>query len=391
MPPPQYLSKKKKTERLSFTITPYLKKELNDFIEEQKQKNEQNPEYKSISSFCYHAIQDVLDIRKKGLSLNSIKSQPDTNTQNFYDQITFKAVTQNFEIGIAPNRYNDDNIIIPYFLFTFRKYVLATMDPASSKSIQLIVDKMKNFLVSNKLTKELRLDLFRPLKNKYHSGVIEFIGNYTNLHYENCKALAALLGVLGIKIKEFTFSESDIYARFDIEETELLYRRESLRKKRQALLEENLQYLINYEKIINDKSEYLWSKLSKSKHISLNFMTSVAFDKWFNKFLGDFKKYSDQNKFLLNILKTFEKMHWLSIEDEDELSFRLKVINEKSQMLFDLENLVDKKYNNDQELKKIVNLLLLNKSKEEILLFKYIEPYASIRQENDVYYLEKKN
>ncbi|MBN1801532.1 MAG: hypothetical protein JW891_08505 [Candidatus Lokiarchaeota archaeon] len=390
MAPPQYLSKKKKTERLSFTITPHLKKELSDFFEEQKEKNQENPEYKSISSFCYHAIKDILDIKKKGLSLDSIRSSPDAETENFYDRITFRALIDNFELGIMANKYNDENIKIPNFLYLFKRFILATTDPGDSQGIQNVIQKVRNFLVSNKLTKDLRIDLFHKVQNKYNEGVLEFVGNYLNLHFENCKAMAALLGILGIKVEDFTFSEKDIYARFDVVETELFYKKESLKKQRSVLLEENLKYIINYQKIINDDPMYFWMKISSSNDVFLDFMTPMAFEKVFQKIIQQFEEFGEKDTFLLNILMFFQNIHWIMIEDKEHLSFRFKLLSEQSPILSELRKQLREKYNKDSELNELMNLLIEEKSQKHVLFFNSIKQYANIKRENDIYYLEKK-
>ena len=105
---PQYYSKKKKTERLSFTITPALKHQLIEFILEKQEKDPNNKEYKSLSSFCYHSIKDVLELKRKGIELKEYNSIPDKQTYDFYDKLSFKAIIPSFELGMALNKYNDE-------------------------------------------------------------------------------------------------------------------------------------------------------------------------------------------------------------------------------------------------------------------------------------------
>ncbi|MFX1274665.1 MAG: hypothetical protein ACFFBP_17835 [Promethearchaeota archaeon] len=392
---PQYYSKKKKTERLSFTITPALKNDLNDFVEKMRSQDPNNVEFKSISSFCYYSIKNILDIRKKGIELTSINELPDKNTQNFYEHISFQAVIPIFELGMALNKYSDENIKSQNLLFNFRKWVLNDLKVEDRKNIKILISRLKNYLVSNNLTRELKLDVSKSSRENY-KAIIEYIGNYKNLHYNNLKGMAGILGILGFKIEDFTLSDNDLYGRFDFIETELFKRSDSAKKERKKLLEDNLKFLINYHRIINDKEHYLWIKLAENKDIAIKFITPITYKKYLDKIIDDINIFGDKEDFLLDLLKIFESFHWISIEDSDALSFRLKTFKYPTSSKIesaenDLKNYINKNYSEDKELKRLLNEILDEKpSIEEEYIVEIIEQFAIIRREDDIYYLEKK-
>ena len=392
---PQYYSKKKKTERLSFTITPALKNELNEYVEKMKKESPNNIEYKSLSSFCYHSIKNVLEIRKKGIDLTSIKKLPDKETENFYDQISFNAVIPIFELGMLLNKYSDENIKSQNLLFKFSKWVLNDLKIEDRRNIKILIDRLKNYLISNNLTKELLLDVSKSSRENYHA-ILEYIGNYKNLHYNNLKGLVAILGILGFQLEDLTLSDNDLYGRIEFVETDLFKTDDSAKKERKKLLDYNLKYLINFQKIIHDDDKHFWIKLANSKDVMIKFITPITFKKLIDKIIADIIEFGDKEDFLKDLLKIFDSLHWISIEDQDQLSFRLKtfklpITDDNNSIKNKLIEHIEKNYNDDKELNTMMNKLFKKKpSIEEIYINEVIKPYAIIRKEGDIYYLEKK-
>lgn len=388
---PTYYSKKKKTERLSFTITPALKNDLIEFVEKKRKENPKNVEFKSVSSFCYYMIKDVLEIRKKGLDFKKLKTMPDDKTIDFYDRITFKAVIPLFENAIELNKYNDSNIKVPTFLFAYWRYLQTILNEDDSNIFRNIFKKLRSFVLSNNLTREARMDEFSEKEGR--RVIIEYIGIYNNLHYNNCKALAALLAILGYKVFNFEYSEKDLYARFDLRATDLLKRRDIARKERMNLLEENMKYMINYEKIINDNDEHLWINLAKFKDIFLNFYTKSTFNNFIEQVIEDINIYSDKEDFLINLLRIFERFHWISIENEKNLSFRILTspTSQYDKLQEQIQTQIDdlkKQYGEKEEFNKLNSLIIEKFQPKEIsFMFDLLKKYASYEKKGDLYNL----
>ena len=137
--------------------------------------------------------------------------------------------------------------------------------------------------------------------------------------------MAGVLGILGFKITDFTYSEKDLYYRVDVETTNLFFRDDSARKERVKLLKYNLEFIINYNRILNDKDYYLWMKMAQDKDIIINFKNEKAMEKWISIIEKDLKKYGTRENFLITLLKFLEKMHWIRIINEQDLEFQFEI------------------------------------------------------------------
>ncbi|MFX0069709.1 MAG: hypothetical protein ACFFAO_01335, partial [Candidatus Hermodarchaeota archaeon] len=71
----------------------------------------------------------------------------------------------------------------------------------------------------------------------------------------------------------------------------------------------------------------------------------------------DIKKYGTEDDFLLKILKAFERIHWIRIENEEYFEFQIKLSKEK--------------YGEDID-----------------FLLEYLSKYSKISKRNEIYYLE---
>ena len=76
----------------------------------------------------------------------------------------------------------------------------------------------------------------------------------------------------------------------------------------------------------------------------LSFKNKKAIEDWFSLIYDDIKKFGDNENILLNLLKFFEKLHWIEIESEKDLSFRIRLSKSKYtyEREFLLENLSKK-------------------------------------------------
>jgi len=315
------LSKKKITQQ-TISISPLLKEKIENYITKFNKENPNDPRLKSVSAFYNSVMEQTMKIFAKGKTLNDLDKFVDVEIQGFFDKISFKGMIPYYENALKPNRYSNltlDNT--PQFFFILRKFYMSMLDPRDTKSIKNIFDRMRKYLISNNLTKEYNIDIFTGKSKEDLKAIFEYSGIYKNLFNEFCKYSAALFGLLGSKVSDFLYSEKNLYYRLDLEATELLFRDDLAKKDRIKLMDHNLSYLINYMRIINDEDYYLWMRLAEDKETFISFKNKKALEDWFALVYDDIKKFGESENILLNLLKFFNRLHWIAIESEDDLTF----------------------------------------------------------------------
>ncbi len=320
------LSKKKITQQ-TISISPDLKDKIERYVSEFNEKNPNDKRYKSISAFYNYVMEKSMECFEKGKTLDDFKAYVDGEIKSIFDKISFNALIPYYETAIRTNRYThpffEKN---PFFYMTLRRLYLARMDPYDITSIKTIFSRVRNYILSNNLTKEFNLDLFTGKSPKDLTGVFEFTGLFKNLTFENCKYNAALLGLLGVRITNFVYSDKDNYCRFDLKATDLFFRKDLVKQERVKLMVHNISYFINYNRMIEDKNYYLWMKMADDKQVILTFNNEETKKDWVNLIENEIKKFGDLEDLHLNLLRLFEKLHWIEIESEKDLSFQVKLL-----------------------------------------------------------------
>ncbi|MCK4779320.1 MAG: hypothetical protein KAT57_03995 [Candidatus Lokiarchaeota archaeon] len=329
MPSQKPLSKKKITQQ-TISITPELKDRIENYVIENQKKNPKDKRFKSVSAFYNYVLKKTMNCFDKGKNLDDFENYVDSEFKNFFDRISFKAVIPYYEEAIRPYRYSNPTFEkIPSFFLTIRRFYMKMMESRDILSIQNTINRIKNYLVSNNLTKEFKIDLFTGKSRTDLSGVFEYAGIYKNLCLEFCKYTASFFGILGIKITNVVCSEKDIYYRFDLKATDLFFRDDLAKSERIKLMDYNISYFINYSKTINDKDYYLWMKIAEDKNAVICFNNEETQNKWINLIENEITKFSDKDDSTLQMLKFFEKLHWIEIESEKDLSFRIRLSKSK--------------------------------------------------------------
>ncbi|MHA1438387.1 MAG: hypothetical protein ACTSPD_12505 [Promethearchaeota archaeon] len=361
MTPKKYLSNKKITTQ-NISISPALKDWIHRYVSKMNKKNPEDDRFKSISAFFCNVMEKVLMLFEKGKTLDDFNELEDKEIRNFYDKFSAPFLIPLIEPELNPGRYLkiDFKSVIRYFMM-FRNFFMKNIDPFDYKSVLLMFNRIKGRYRYSNLTKDLRLDIFtNKLKPPHYNGVIEHSGFYKNIHMLNCKLMAEITGYLGLKITDFTYSDEDLYYRLDLETTDLFFKKELVKRERIKLLEENIKYIINYYRILKDKDYYLWLKLAENNDLFIDFKSQKVRQKWLNIIEQDLEKYGENDEFLLGMLKFFEHLHWISILNKENLSFRFELSQKKS-------------------------------APEREFLVNYFSKYAKVIQENEYYFLEKKH
>jgi len=143
--------------------------------------------------------------------------------------------------------------------------------------------------------------------------------------------MAAIFGLIGGKITNCLYLEKDNYCRFDLKATDLFFRKELDNKsERMKLINYNISQLINYMRIINDDDYYLWMKMAEDKNIFISFNNSEARKEWFNLIENELERFGEKEDYTLNMLRFFERLHWVDVESERELKFHIRLSEPKN-------------------------------------------------------------
>ncbi|MHA1150265.1 MAG: hypothetical protein ACTSR8_18720 [Promethearchaeota archaeon] len=160
-------------------------------------------------------------------------------------------------------------------------------------------------------------------------GIFEIRSKYRNMHYMTLKHNAAIFGIIGIKIVKWIHSEHDLYSRFDLIPTELLFSQDLALEKRKELIQYNLKHFTNLKNPLNDKDYYLWMKLAEDNDLFIDFKDQQAFEKRMKKIEQDILNYGEKEELLLSILRFCERLHWIKVINVDQLTFEIKLKENK--------------------------------------------------------------
>lgn len=318
----------KKTEKQTISISPSLKEWIERYVNVNNRENPEDSRFKSVSAFYNYVMEKSMNIFKRGKTLDDFDRFVDSNMKEFQTEFSFKATIPIYEPALKMNKYIDldpDNAI--RFLFRLRRLAYSLgYNPHDLEEVRIFIDRIRNYFFENKLTKafnyEIKVD---KSGKKAQQFIFEFEGYYKNISFENFKFNIAIFSVFGLKLSNLIYSERENYCRLELNPTYLYFNREMAKKERIDLISENMRCLINYNRIIDDDDHYLWIKMAQDKDISINFKNEKVKRKWIDSVVNSF---NSEDK-LLNILKLFKIFHWINIENENELSFKITLSKEK--------------------------------------------------------------
>lgn len=219
-------------------------------------------------------------------------------------------------------------------------------------------NRVKKRFLAAKVTKYMNLDFFVENGKIPFRGIVEHTGHYKNCHHINCKMNAASFGFIGFKIINLQYSEEEIYYRMELIPTDLFFSPKLEIKRRQALSRHNIEYVINYNRVLDDTNNHLWIKMADDEDVIISFKNENSRDKWIETIENDLRKFGTQEDLLPKLLKYFNHLHWIRFENEKDLSFKINISEEK------------------------------NVQEREFLL-NYISKYSKIYEKDGIFYIEK--
>jgi len=270
-----------------------------------------------------------MELFQKGKSLDDLETVPDKEVEDFYDKLTFKVLIPLYEETILMSKHVYPSKKLLSMLLKLKNFIVREdRDDLYGKKNRMsnMMTRFRNYLKSNKETKDI--DIFFT----ENGAIFEYSGNYTNIHYEFSKIFAALLGVIGLKIKKIVHLKK--YARFDLDVTDLAYDADLRVQERKNLMVYNLDQFIKLENIIDDKTHHLWIHTSASKEAIISFRDFKTGLKYLNSMIQKLPHEERKSR----ILKIFEHFHWLAIDDEKSLSYRIILPKEEHKLEYSLMN-----------------------------------------------------
>ncbi|MFX1428261.1 MAG: hypothetical protein ACFFBE_17540, partial [Promethearchaeota archaeon] len=354
----KYLSNKKTTQQ-TISISPSLKEWIARYVNVNNKKDPKDERFKSISAFYNHVLENIMELFGKGKTLDDFERVEDKEVKDFFEPFSFRATVPLYEMISENNRYSSLSFnYFTRFLISYLNFLKKNFREKNYEDLQILFERIRSRVNPSPISKEMRLEIFPDEKQNLATATMEFIGKQRNLHFENCKFFAAVFGILGVKITDFIYSPKDIYCRLDFIETELLFNKDLARKERMDLIKENVKFMINYNRVLDDNDDkHLWMKLAEDNMLFINFKSKQTFNKWIKTVENDLKIFGDKESFLWKILVFFQKLHWIRIINEKDLSFKIEPT-------------------------------LQNISDHRKWLISYLSKHTNISQNEDIYYLK---
>ncbi|MGV9203911.1 MAG: hypothetical protein ACOC44_07795 [Promethearchaeia archaeon] len=316
----RFLSKKK-TSRQTITISPFLKDWVKRFVKKQQNSHPNNDYYRSVSSFITYILEENLKILEHGKNLEDLKYQPDKETEDFYNKITFKAITEQFEELSEAGKYLTDDFDFLFPLFS--KYRMFMIKYKKSKGKEFTIndfirgsDRMNNFMKKNNVTKNFELS---RLNEKI---ILEYSGYYPNIHFVLSKALVVIASILGFKILDIFYEKN--YTRLDMVPTDLFPTPKLLKNERKKLYRQNIKLLINYYNLIKDEDHHLWLNLAKNSNTFISFQTVDVGFKKIKEMIDEISSNVIREEIPGFVIEIFKKLGWIEKKHE-KLTYELLI------------------------------------------------------------------
>jgi len=354
----RYLSDKKTTQQ-TISISPSLKDWIRRYVSVMHKKKPEDESYISISAFYCHIMEKVLKMFQEGKSLDDFDRLVDKELDSFYKPMSAEFIVSFIETEVRMNRYSiavfEENM---RFLLGSRKMFMKGINYDDFSTIVNMFNRIGKRYYAAKVTKYINIDFVFEKGKEPFRGIIEHTGHYKNCHHINCKMNAASLGFMGFKIINFQYSEEELYYRMEIIPTDLFYIPKLELKRRQTLSRYNIEYVINYNRVLDDTNNHLWVKMADDEEVIINFKNENSRDTWIENIEKDLRKFGTQQEFLPKLLKYFSHLHWIRFENEKDLSFKINISEEKN-------------------------------GQEREFLLNYISKYSKIHEKDGIFYNEK--
>lgn len=362
----KYFSEKKR-ETQTITLPLALKERIEKQIEDYNRKVHQEDDgYRSLSSFYCSVMDTLLKLFNDGVTFKDLKKISDREINRFYEKITFKGILPPYEGIIKANKYISVNFdYATGFYLGILHFFQENLSQGDEEQILSIFNRFKNLSQNNKIYKQIYITRIPKLSKElfYH---FRMKGIYPNLHFENTKQYACILGCLGIELVKFQYDVEEITANFYVKITDLFYNKKLAKEQRIELLNYNLTKVINFKSLINEKDHlYFFQKMAQERNSVIIFKNLAKLNALLAKIEGDLMKFASRSDFLYTLLKFFKNLHWIEILSSESL------LSKELKFEFKLDASIYK-----EELEFLIN---------------YFSKYSKVVKRDGTYFLEKQN
>jgi len=337
----------KKTAQQTISISPALKDWITRYVHVNHRKNQETDRFKSVSAFICEIMETIMILFQNGKTINDLKKVQNIKakrikSKDIFERFSFNATIPLYEMVCKYAKYSPFSFEFnTRFLLNYLNQFKREVRSHNYKDVELFFEEIRSRLAKSNVSKDFTLELSLGKNREPAKGTFEFFAKYENIHFENCKFFAAVFGMLGVRVLDFIYSPNDYYCRMELIETNLLFEkveqeREKLPKKeklkeRLKLIEENVEFVANYNRMLADEDYYLWMQLASDFEIFASFKNQTAFNKWIKNIEVHLRKFGKKEEFLAKILQFFSKLHWIRIENIRNLSFQIERALEEEQ------------------------------------------------------------
>ncbi|MFX1366872.1 MAG: hypothetical protein ACFFCE_15665 [Promethearchaeota archaeon] len=304
----EFLSKKL-TARLNMAISPFQRYKLEKIVSSINRNNNRKQRKVNLSEFIREILDFIINNYENGKNLKEI--QGIINTADIKELIRKNShiqITLTQEDNIKLNRYLPFSKELYSLLMRYADFILGGGRLDDDKLIGFFKN-MNKFMLSNNLTKEFKIDIFGK------EYIITYAGTHENIHFEQMKGIIALAGILGFELSSFLYSPR--YVKLMMRRTSLMDDHSISLENRRALIDKNLEKILNLHYIVNDLKTHLWIRMSQINDSIISFKDFEKGKKIINNILKELSIYSKE-KFKDDVFKLLDKFSWIELENDFE-------------------------------------------------------------------------
>lgn len=325
MPASKKFLSKKKVSQQTISISPALKDWILRYVNQMQKEFPNDTRYKSVSAFYCNVMEKTLDIFQKGKNLDDFERVMDREVDNLFNENATLYIPFVEHSLTMQSLYNIDSIIEMPFFFTYLKFLTKNLEPYDINKLKILFERLKNRYLKSNILQDINLEITTKTKDRGYNGILTLTSKYPNTELANVKITVALLGFIGIEVIDTHYSKQNKnYFRIKLTTSELFFNRDEERENRIKLAKYNVNSLINLVKVLDNDTPFLWQRMALDKDLIIDFMNEESYDKWINNLREDIKSYAKEGDLPVFLLKFFEHLHWIRIEDEKELKFHIR-------------------------------------------------------------------
>ena len=183
----KFLSNKKTTQQ-TISISPSLKEWIVRYVSVNSKKNPKDERFKSISAFYNHVLENIMELFRKGKTLDDFERVEDKEVKDFFDDFSFNATVPLYEMTTENDRFAPFSFKnFTRFLLFYLKFLKKNFSVKNYDELQILFDKIRTRVNPSPISKEMSLEIFPDEKRNLATATLEFIGKLiddNNLNFD---------------------------------------------------------------------------------------------------------------------------------------------------------------------------------------------------------------